>query len=131
MSTLLVYLALNDPRNGMPSGYVQMIAVRPWSDRDAALALDCCRGDWSPVGRILPIQQKVRISRKVYPILSYRPWAGSWYWVEVTMAVEVGLSLLNDLRASGHWQLDSGLANWWDRWESGEPFDSDWLRAQS
>lgn len=114
--TLRIMLAVNNPDNGVHSGYLRAV---DFADLLSVWAYDnamTCRLETIGVDRI-------RIGRRRFPILRYSTWVGNWCWDAVLVDGNVANAIAEHVRKSGKFHPEMGVSEIWDAWESGKPLD--------
>ncbi len=65
---------------------------------------------------------KLKISRRLFPILSYTEYYGNFMWDMAIVTHRVASQILNYLKELRKFDPDSGLTAFWEKWESGWGF---------
>ncbi len=63
----------------------------------------------------------IKISRRKFPVASYRAWVGNWCWDGVEVGVLVAVDIATYLRTLG-WKMEGGDCHLGDLWDSGAKF---------
>lgn len=127
-----IFLAVNNPENGMFRGSIEAIHLMARGEPDIALELNNqfippatvafrCEGD------------RVRIGRKWFHIQYYRTWVGNWCWDMIVTDAETTAAILNyvcNLTVHGQKKFtpEAGWTSMWDLYEKGT-FSADALNA--
>lgn len=101
---ITVLLCVNDPQNGMPTGYV---CGAHFGDGEIDLEGDPFVERDNPTYSVDHAKQRMRIGRHVYPIHGHKMWYGNWCWDGVTMTREDAKRLVRRLLARG-FTIDGG-----------------------
>lgn len=78
-------------------------------------------GGWIVVRRIGV--DKLRIGRRVFPIISYGSWIGNWCWDGARVTLEVANRIAAHLQATGRFNAEHGEATIFDMWHEGKSID--------
>lgn len=110
MKAMWLHLACNDHRNGSFEGKFGAVAVE-----GDALELQCSRWGWSPSLRVE--SDRIRISRRWFPVLGHRTWVGNWCWDAFAVTPDTLAAVLNYVRSTGWFSCDGGLVELGDVWD--------------
>lgn len=109
-----IMLAVNDPDNGIETGYVRAIdfddLLSVWA-YDPVMTCRCVGND------------KLRLGRRVFPIQGYTTWVGNWCWDAVSVDIETANAIAEHIRKSGKFSPEQGVIEVWDAWDNGQPID--------
>lgn len=108
-----IMLAVNDPRNGQPTGRVHGLEIPP-----ETISLEAPHP--APLGGISRRRNLLRIAGTTYRYLARVPWYGNWCWDLVEVSDEDAVDILDRLRKSERWTITAGEHAVFDKWERGE-----------
>lgn len=115
-----LHLACNDYRNGNHTGYVEKVEIGTDALSVTGVQLQCriIRSENSRKPRFL------KLGHLEMRIESYVSWAGNWCWDMALVKPAHAAKVANYLKERG-WYCESGWAETFAKWESGESFVAD------
>ena len=124
---IVVMLACNDHRNGLPTGKCDAVQfLTDWQAGAPVLKLD--GGPWrcrliADTDRVWPdggrYEGVLQFGRLALPWKNATSWVGNWCWEAVTLAVEQAAILVATLCASPRWGLEAAAMELYDAWVAG------------
>lgn len=116
MTSILLMFAVNNPDNGLHTGKADAFDFEDLL-RLEGLSITCYR-----IGNI-----SLKISRRVFPILSYGSWIGNWCWDGAQVTLQTAQDIAEYLRSLNKFDCIQAEVSIFEAWESGAPieFDSD------
>lgn len=108
--TLLLMFAVNNPENGVQMG------VSVAFDFDNLFHLE---GNTIVCRYIEP--DKLKIGRRIFPILSYGTWIGNWCWDGAEVTLETASQIATYLQSLNRFDCHEAEESLYDAWENGSP----------
>lgn len=118
--TVYLMFAVNNPEDGVDTGRARAFNFNYRGDPEIALELESTYWDGAIVCRMIG-KDRLRIGRRVFPVLGHSTWVGNWCWDGVTVENHVAQAIAEHLRSTGKWSPCAGYEELWDAWESGVP----------
>jgi hypothetical protein len=112
--TVRLYLAVNDHRNGEPTGRIRALDILDVISLEAP--------EPPPTCVIYPYRTPPHLEIDGYPywIEGYTSWVGNWCWDAVTVSDDDAVDILDRLRKTERWTITEGERGVYGKWKRGE-----------
>lgn len=112
--TILIMFAVNELDYGQNTGKADAFEFDGFDTLKIEGLPVCCKR----IGNDM-----IRISRRKFPIISYRSWIGNWCWDGARVTIETANQIANYLRSTGKFECVEGEESIYTAWNNGIPID--------